>query len=266
MSDSLLTTSDVAALMGVGATSVKRWADAGVLRCVKTAGGHRRFLRTEVERFLTSQVPIDDDEHDPLGAEAWVRTLKTLPDVHLVQAKLLEMRARRGSWWRTSDDLTRVFSRLGQAWQNSEMSVLEERVATELLHRALAAISASIPLRPSAHRLLLANAPGDDYTLNLALAELTARERGWNTIWVGRRAPVDELICWAQGDRVHMVSVCASRWSTDSESLRHVAEGLADACSHSATGLLLSGGGAWPDAVRGATRVWSMEQLRGALS
>jgi len=266
MSDSLLTTSDVAALMGVGATSVKRWADAGVLRCVKTAGGHRRFLRTEVDRFLNSQVPMGEDEHDPLGADAWIRTLKGLPDVHLVQAKLLEMRARRGSWWRAADDLGRVLARLTQAWRNSEMSVLEERVASELLHRAVANVALNLPLKPGAPRLLLANAPGDDYTLGLSLAELTARERGWFTIWAGRRAPVDELICWAQGERVHMMHVSASHASTDADGLRHVAGGLADACSHSATRLILGGAGAWPESTPGAGRVWSMEQLRGALN
>jgi photoactive yellow protein len=39
-------------LLGVGTTSIKRWADDGTLPCVKTAGGHRRFLRSEVLRLL----------------------------------------------------------------------------------------------------------------------------------------------------------------------------------------------------------------------
>ena len=38
MSDDLLTTADAARLAGVGASSVKRWADSNLLRCVRTAG------------------------------------------------------------------------------------------------------------------------------------------------------------------------------------------------------------------------------------
>ncbi|MCO4764109.1 MAG: helix-turn-helix domain-containing protein [Myxococcales bacterium] len=48
MSD-LLSTRAAAALLGVGTTTIKRWADEEVLACVKTAGGHRRFRRTDLE-------------------------------------------------------------------------------------------------------------------------------------------------------------------------------------------------------------------------
>ncbi|MEM9490288.1 MAG: helix-turn-helix domain-containing protein, partial [Myxococcota bacterium] len=42
----------MAKILGVGTTSVKRWADSGLLRCVKTPGGHRRFPRDAVEEFM----------------------------------------------------------------------------------------------------------------------------------------------------------------------------------------------------------------------
>lgn len=48
MSD-LLSTRAAAALLGVGTTTIKRWADEDVLVCVKTAGGHRRFRRSDLE-------------------------------------------------------------------------------------------------------------------------------------------------------------------------------------------------------------------------
>jgi len=47
----LLSTRQVATLLGVGGSSVKRWADRGLLACVKTAGGHRRFEREAVDSF-----------------------------------------------------------------------------------------------------------------------------------------------------------------------------------------------------------------------
>ena len=266
MNDALLTTRDVAALMGVGATSVKRWADAGVLRCVKTAGGHRRFLRSEVDRFIQSQAQPEESSMDPFGAEAWLRLFKELPDVFIVQGKLLEMRAQQGCWWRVADQLGRLLVRLGHAWREGEMSVLEEHVATEALHRAVSVIGSGLPVRHGAPRVMLANAPGDDHTLGLSLAELTAREAGWATLWAGRRAPVDELVQWAKSGRISMLAVSASPWSTDAESLRHVAEGLAQGASDSSTRLVLGGGGAWPESIAGATRVWSMEQFHATLT
>ena len=50
MSD-LLTTTAAAELLGASTTSVKRWADADMLPCVRTSGGHRRFRRVDLLAF-----------------------------------------------------------------------------------------------------------------------------------------------------------------------------------------------------------------------
>jgi photoactive yellow protein len=57
VNDELITTRVAAALLGVGTTSIKRWADDGTLACVRTAGGHRRFLRGEVLRLFEADEP-----------------------------------------------------------------------------------------------------------------------------------------------------------------------------------------------------------------
>ena len=51
-SEETLSTVKAARLLEVGASTVKRWADEGLLPCVRTAGGHRRFARQELERWL----------------------------------------------------------------------------------------------------------------------------------------------------------------------------------------------------------------------
>ena len=51
--DPLLTPAEVAALFRVDPKTVTRWAKAGKLSCVKTLGGHRRYLASEVNALLT---------------------------------------------------------------------------------------------------------------------------------------------------------------------------------------------------------------------
>lgn len=46
--ENLMTTQEVAKLLGVGPSSVKRWADDGRLPTIKTPGGHRRFRKNDV--------------------------------------------------------------------------------------------------------------------------------------------------------------------------------------------------------------------------
>lgn len=48
----LLTPREVAALFDVDPKTVNRWAAAGLLGVRRTPGGHRRYLRTEVETVL----------------------------------------------------------------------------------------------------------------------------------------------------------------------------------------------------------------------
>lgn len=50
--EALLTPAEVAALFRVNPKTVTRWARSGKLTSIRTLGGHRRFLASEVERRL----------------------------------------------------------------------------------------------------------------------------------------------------------------------------------------------------------------------
>lgn len=51
----LLTPAEVAKYFRVDPKTVTRWERAGKLRCIKTLGGHRRYLRHEVETLLKAK-------------------------------------------------------------------------------------------------------------------------------------------------------------------------------------------------------------------
>jgi excisionase family DNA binding protein len=48
----LLTPAEVAAAFRVDPKTVTRWAKTGKLSCIRTLGGHRRYLATEVRAIL----------------------------------------------------------------------------------------------------------------------------------------------------------------------------------------------------------------------
>lgn len=50
-----LSLSDVAKLLGVHPSTVRNWSDLGVLPVHRTRGGHRRYLRNELDIWMQSQ-------------------------------------------------------------------------------------------------------------------------------------------------------------------------------------------------------------------
>ena len=52
---------DACRLLDVSDTTLRQWADAGYLRVYRTPGGHRRFLREDVENFANA--PEQAQEH-----------------------------------------------------------------------------------------------------------------------------------------------------------------------------------------------------------
>ena len=49
--ETFLTPGEVAAILHVDANTLARWANLGQIKSVRTLGGHRRYLASEVERI-----------------------------------------------------------------------------------------------------------------------------------------------------------------------------------------------------------------------
>jgi MerR family transcriptional regulator, light-induced transcriptional regulator len=250
-----MTTQEVAHLAGVGATAVKRWTDAGLIPCVRTAGGHRRFARSEVERFLGEHPAADG----PGGREPWVGALLEAGDPRGLEALLLSERARTGAWHRVAALAGKALAEVGRLWSSGAVTVFEEHQASERLARALARIADGLPLDPGAPRALLTCAEGDDHTLGLSLTELVLREAGWVSIWAGRRTPLAELGPALSRSRARLLAVSASDASRDAGGLRAQAEALGRAARAAGAALVLGGSGAWPDRPRTGTRFTDFE-------
>jgi excisionase family DNA binding protein len=251
-----MTTQEVAQLAGVGATSVKRWTDAGLLACIKTAGGHRRYARSEVGRFLGSA-----SANEPARREPWVGALLEAGDSRALEALLLSERARTGAWHRVATIVGKALAEVGHLWSAGAVTVFEEHQASERLSRGLARVADSLPLDPEAPRALLTCAEGDDHTLGLSLTELVLREAGWVSIWAGRRTPLAELGPALSRSRARLLAVSASGASRDAAGLRVQAAALGRTALAAGAALVLGGSGAWPDRPRTGARFTDLESF-----
>lgn len=253
MNESLLSSAEVAQLLGVSAASIKRWADAGALPCVRTAGQHRRFRRASVDHFraahdsdVTPPTPLAIGGRD---ASAWVDALLDARPPLMLEATLLTARAELGCWWRVCELLGPALHELGLRWERGEISVTDEHRASERLSRALSRLGDWMPAAiPATETLqcLLATAEGDEHTLGLSLVEVCLRERGWQPNWIGRSAPIADVAAAISDARPQMVALSASALSSDGADLSRQVERIGVACEEVGADLILGGSGAWP--------------------
>jgi excisionase family DNA binding protein len=288
MEDKLLSTREAASLLGVGTTSIKRWADEGLLPCVKTAGGHRRYERQAVEALIGRPALAGAErsngaivaggarrvgiglghvlaEGTRVPREAWVEMLVHGQGSADVIAALDRERAALGSWRGVATALGPVIVDLGRQWESGAISVLQEHLASARLLRALSICSERIHLPADAPRALLMTASSDDHTIGLHLVELVLREAGWAGRWVGRRAPLDQVVRFIEEGQAELVAVSASSYSTDGLALAAQVDRIATACKARGLPLLLGGQGAWPEPPEYGERLRDFEQLRRLL-
>jgi excisionase family DNA binding protein len=242
--DELMTSADVARELGVGPSRVKRWADSGLLTCLRTAGRHRRFARADVERFRRAQASAGAPEVVQL--ESWTRRLVGDCDPYEIHSALLLERSRQGAWWRVADQLGALLAELGRRWGNGANTTVTHQMANERLNRGLARCAESLAVPLGAPAVLAASAQGDDHRLGLQLAELCFREAGWSVVWGGRGLPITELTACLDQGRCKMLAMSAAAELRDAVSLRLQAEQLGRACAQREVRLVLGGAGAWP--------------------
>lgn len=252
----LLSTTDAARLLNVGASSIKRWADENLLSCVRTAGGHRRFRREDLERFRhQGRDGVGNGEDLEAMARTWLDKLLAEDEPLGVVAALMEQRARQGSWHAVADSLGPTLEEMGRRWEQGWLTIMQEHVASARLARALAWCAGSLPVVSAAPCVLLATAEPDEHTLGLSLAELCAREAGWNTRWAGARTPLGEVAQEVSTGELGMVVLSASLHSANAQELAVQAESVIRAAREGGAAVVLGGQGAWPEQPQGAHRL-----------
>ncbi|NBO92789.1 MAG: helix-turn-helix domain-containing protein [Planctomycetia bacterium] len=200
-------TREAADLLEVGESTIKRWADQGILPVNRTVGKHRKILlsdlvrvadelnlpRAKLERLLNDR-PIDTTNLETLAEQFHAglivgenqRTTSLLREAHAAGHRI----ARIGD-----DVICPAMMRIGQNWQSGTIDIYHEHRGTQ---NCLAAVQSLRALLPAADRnapLALGGGPeGDHYQLANLLVELTLLEEGWQVDNLGPNLPHDSFV------------------------------------------------------------------------
>jgi excisionase family DNA binding protein len=202
-----LSTAQVARMLGVGVSTVKRWVDDQILPAHKTPGGHRKILLSDVMRLAKDgQFPALDMSQlggtpaEPIGDADSLREPLTKA---LIAGDEDEVRVRLhhafygGMPLVTLADqvLAPALAAVGHAWESETIDVMHEHRATQLCASVLYELKAVLENQAQADRpLALGGAPeGDPYIIPSLLVEMVLLELGWQVVNLGPNTPLVSL-------------------------------------------------------------------------
>jgi len=200
-------TAEVANLLSINVSTVKRWSDTGDLECIRTKGRHRRFTLSSVMKFIQEnklQMPelaariFDRPElhaqllvgnKDPLTAE--IRNAAADGDTEQVMIAL-----RIGLT--SKPDLLEFFSsivfpplaRIGEDWAHGILSVEEEHLASRTIREALIRVQPELHHQePNGLVAVCACAEGELHEIALDCVSSYLTVQGWTVYHFGADTP-----------------------------------------------------------------------------
>ncbi|MCF7823364.1 MAG: cobalamin-dependent protein [Candidatus Marinimicrobia bacterium] len=248
----MISSIDVAKILGVNVATIKRWTDSGKLDCVKTAGGHRKFLLRHLAAFAMehekysqrlSLLPIDNREdlelseqilHADYGRlipqtlelslncnqESLNTILSGLYMIHQDLASIYE------------DLLTPVLRVIGEKWMDGKISVSQEHLASQTIRDGIVKLQ-NVVVKPEILK-------GKAFVLTLSeeLHDIPAKMvqhllelRGYQVLYSGQKTPAEDTVSVFESfhpDRVYLSSIYAENISDAQSELKELIKLCAD--------------------------------------
>lgn len=226
-----LTPRELAAAVGLSESSLKRWADDGLVRVTRTAGGHRRIAVPEAVRFIRAMgLPVVDprplgitmpsrarrvSEGEALGggsAAAWLQTALSEGDAEAARGMIVAMYLDGHEPHDICDGpVARALREIGELWKHGEEGIFIEHRATDLCLQAMSELRRLIPEPPEGAPIAVGGAPpGDPYILPSMMVATVLAAEGWRPINLGPETPDHVLLSAARVNHAVLLWRCLS--------------------------------------------------------
>ena len=248
-SELYLTTSQVADLLSVHPSTVKRWCNDGELVYDKTGGGHRRIHLTDALELANSrQIDTFLAPFSPYEGHVWTAVHEVVESGSFERLHALAMGwLLRGQ----TDRLHQLFLELGrhpqvpfaafcdqgirgfmydvgEAWRSGQLRVGEEHQLTASLFEVLIELRQDI-LREGRMRIngtgipkvaVVGSMEGDRHNLGALCIRLTLERQGWKVHYLGADVPVEDFSAIQRSRGASLVGVSFAPPSTGADMKR----------------------------------------------
>ena len=219
---------EAARILGVNVSTIKRWTDSGELACVRTPGGHRKFLPEHLNDFMEkhrskkTRLPLLSFEE---SADVEITAHAFRDDLPFLQEYLLEqalsgnierilflfsvMFSKPKPLYEIYDQLvTPVMHRLGDFWEAEKLSVVEEHLASQTIRLAQDRLQAIIAIpREKIGTVLCMNLSNELHDIPLQMVGHLLEKRGFRVMFSGQMTPylgLEEILARLSIERIYI--------------------------------------------------------------
>lgn len=229
--------SEAANILGVNVSTIKRWTDDGKLKCIKTAGGHRKFAISHLAEFIqenkqkTSRVnvfPVEGEEDLEISYHI------TKGDFKILRKRVLEdaLACNRERIHQILNGLylgqfplyviydkliTPVMHRIGDLWETEHITITEEHFASQIIRDSLIRLQSAMQI-PSEKigKALCLNLSQELHDIALKMVDHLLEIRGYKVLFSGQITPLyklETIFSNFNPDRVYISSTVISEIS-----------------------------------------------------
>ena len=227
--NSVLSTKEVAGLLNLAESTIKRWADDGNLLCIKTLGGHRKFRMADIVKFaeehrypLTGILPppASQSRQDQLSLGVNSGNYVLLSEILLEEL----LRADRNRIFEflaylykhhipfsvIADEVIQpAMSQLGHLWAEEKLKVDQEHLATQALHEALIRLAPNLHKKPTNGLTMVCACPESQWhDLATRILSCAFEAEGWTVQNIGSNTPLQVLASYVRTHRPN--AICLS--------------------------------------------------------
>ena len=208
----MMSPKQVSRAIGVSESTLKRWCDRGLIKTIKTEGGHRKLPVSDVLRFVKERngnidkledlgLPTPAFQVSPpasVGVEQPVQSVSDAlikGDGDLAWQLVLDLYNATHSISGICDKvLSPAFAEIGRRWEDHSADIYQERRSCEVAQRILFELRHLLPATDAQWTAIGGTLTGDTYSLPTTMTELVLREAGWNANSLGTSIPFASLV------------------------------------------------------------------------
>lgn len=226
LAHNMLSTQEIASMLHVTETTIKRWADEAILPCVRTPGGHRKFLLKDIVRFAEANGYTIGGSKPPALTSAqrerleigvhtqnYARIAEVLREEALqadqegMLTLLLYLSKQHIPLAVVLDEVIRpAFGDIGAMWEEGKLGIDQEHAASHAIAEALVRTVPELHRKePNGKSTLCACPDGELHELGLRGLAYSLEGEGWNVHYLGGNTPLESITSAVRAVRPDLV-------------------------------------------------------------